>query len=516
MTPHNAKSLDGAPRCVLVMPFKVVSWAYQAIMPYMRENFGTRFVVIAHEGIREDVTKNWCGENDKVLLIEDIEAGISSAGSADTDAIARANEEKYDITYMRDVIQQDRQLSTSFLSHAPWSPYAAMPVHDRDALTKKLNGLIALSEKIIEDEGVDLMLVWPMTDLSACLAHVAAARNIPVTYPYVSSHKGMQFWSSSAFSDDSQHRAAYENQPDAEPVPLDEVAPPASPFPELEKMDASHSMTTIIREIARLTFFRLEFLVLDLLKFDFKIKKRTSYYRTVLQHLYKWWFYKKFSRLAEKDLKAFSPRPFLYFGLALEPEFSVQGKTKEYNDQASIIRQLAMSLPAGYDLVIKEHAALGRRHLSFYEDLLKFPNIRMAHPSVRGIDLATNARAVATLAGTVTLEATLLGKPAIEFSTHSVFSFLPNVSTVTSFYDLPGILQSAMRETSDRESEEFRQAGARTIRAIEDISFDGAQSPTFGGDGGSPVPENLERMVQLLVELYRAKTGSALSQARTG
>ena len=490
-----------APKCVLVAPLYVVNWVYRAIIPYMREKFGTRFIIVTHEGARKEIHSDWCGEQDVLVTIEEIEAQIGTEQTSDLDEIARRNEEKFGFTYMRDVIQQDRQLSTSFLSHAPWSPYAGIPIRERDTLTRRLNCFVDFAVKTIEGEGVDLLLVWPMTDLFACLANVAEAKNIPVTYPYVSSRKSLKHWSSSAFSDDSMHKSAFDRQPECEPFATSEVVPPASPFPSLAQMDESHSAQAQLREIAKTTFHRLEFLVLDLLKLDFRSKNRTSFLRQNVHLIYKWWFYKRLSKFGEKDVSAFS-RPFLYYGLALEPEFSVQGKTKEFNDQSAIIRQLAMCLPSGYDVVIKEHASLGRRHISFYSDLLKFPNVRMAHPSIRGIDLAAKARAVATLSGTVTIEATLLGKPVIEFSTHSVFSFLSNVTTVTSFHDLPDILRSTMRPKTEEESDAIRRDGARLSNAIDEFSFDASDSPIFGGNSKKLEGLELVRVVELLCERY--------------
>ena len=80
-------------------------------------------------------------------------------------------------------------------------------------------------------------------------------------------------------------------------------------------------------------------------------------------------------------------------------------------------------MPSGYNLVIKEHSDIGRRNKNFYIELLKLPNVIMAHPSLRGIDLVKKCRAVASMSGTVSLEATLLGKRAIEFSLHSLLLF---------------------------------------------------------------------------------------------
>jgi len=175
---------------------------------------------------------------------------------------------------------------------------------------------------------------------------------------------------------------------------MEEIVPPANAFPLKAKMDDNYTLPTIIKQIAKNTFFRLEFLVLDLMKSDLHLKKRMTYSKNVLQHMYKWWFYKKLSGVAENDMAALTERPFIYYSLSLEPEFATQGRSKEFNDQASIIRQIAMNLPAGYDLVFKEHVVLGRRHLAFYSDLTKYPNVKMAHPSVRGIDLTNKAHAV--------------------------------------------------------------------------------------------------------------------------
>lgn len=494
-----------APKTVLVEQVKAVRWAYDAIIPYMREHYGTRFVILTHDA---SLVQNWCGENDKIILRQDVEADAMAGNDQDVDQTARENEEKYGIVYMRDVIQQSRQLSTGFLSHAPWSPVNDTSSFKRDSTTRQLNGFTSFAEKIIEDENIDLLLVWPLCALTACLANVATAKNIPVTYPYGSNFKSYQHWSPSAFSDDTQHHAAYEKQVDCDPIPMDEIMPPANAAQLKDKFDDNYSLATIIKQIAKITFFRLEFFVLDIIKLDFRLKKRMSYTKNVLQHLYKWWFYKKISSIAEKDVEAFSERPFLYYSLSLEPEFSTQGKSKGYNDQASIIRQLAMNLPAGYDLVFKEHIVLGRRHLAFYSDLTKFPNVKMAHPSVRGIDLAAKARAVAVLTGSVTLEATLLGKPVVEFSTHSAFSFLPNVSTVTSFHELSGILKRIMSPVSEDESKKIQCSGARLTKAIEDISFDASKNFIFNGTGEDANEDEKEKMSRLLVELYQTKTSS--------
>lgn len=502
------------PKSVLVMPFAVTNWIYERLLPQMREAYGTRFIILAAENRCDEIRVVWCGSNDKVISIEKTEVScVSGLGqiASEEAAWARGLEEQFGITYMQDVVQQDRQLSSAFLSHAPWTSFAAMDIQQSDVLIRQINGYMLFAKDIIEKEKIDLVLIWPTTALSASIIAVAEGQGIPVSYPYVSSRKGLLFWSSSAYSDDSQHRAAFERMAQCDPVPTSDVVPPESVTSEIARMDKDYSLFGVLKVVARLVFHRIEFLYVDLKKLDFKSKHRSSLWRAILQQGYKWWFYKKLGDISDRRIESFDEKPFLYFSLALEPEFSVQARTKEFNNQAAIIRQLAMSLPAGYELVIKEHVLLGRRHLSFYRDLLKFPNVRMAHPSIRGIDLAAKAQAVATLAGSVTLEAALLGKPVIEFSLHSAFSFMPHVTTVRAMAELPNVLKSVMSKRSAEECDEIRRAGARMLRAIESFSFNGEGSPIFGKNKIEMDDEGVVHMCSLLVGLFQAKK-SGLSE----
>ncbi len=507
---HNPLSSEPtmAPNSVLVMPFSITNWVYEGLIPHMRETHGTRFVILAASDRCDEIRNSWCGPEDKVISLKEIEsscdAGIGGT-AAEEAAWARNMEAQLGIVYMQDVVQQDRQLSSAFLSHAPWTPFAAMGIPQTDSLIRQINGYISFAESIINKEKIDLALVWPVTALAASITAVAEGKGIPVSYPYVSSRKGLLYWSSSAYSDDSLHRASFEQVPECSPVPATDVLPPDSITSEIASMDKDHSLSGVLKAVARLVFHRIEFLYLDLKKLDFRIKPRSSLWRGVLQQGYKWWFYRKLGAISERRIEAFGEKPFLYFSLSLEPEFSVQARTKEFNNQAAIIRQIAMSLPAGCELVVKEHVLLGRRHISFYEDLAKFPNIRMAHPSIHGIDLAARSRAVATLAGSVTLEAALLGKPVIEFSMHSVFSFMPHVTTVTSLHELPDVLREAMRLRSEEEHDDTRRAGARMVKAIESISFDGEGSPIFRKNTIQMDQTYVAHMCRLLISLFQAK-----------
>ncbi|MEQ8667374.1 MAG: hypothetical protein RIC16_16765 [Rhodospirillales bacterium] len=499
-----------APRNVLVMPYNVNYWVYERLIPYMRGKYGTRFVVLVPEGRREEIAAHWCVEGDKVVTHQEMEtiADTDQAVDFETKAAKACDfEARYGTCYMRDIIQLDRSMSTSFLSHAPWSPIAAMRSSDASTMIGKINHLIEVSAKLFDEERIDLALVWPLEALSASICAVAEGTGVPVSYPYVSSRKGLLHWSPSAYADDSQHRVAFEQMPESDPIPMSEVVPPDSVLKEIADMDRQHALPRILTEIARKCFHWLEFKVLDIKKLGWRFYKvrRMSTAREIIQDLYKWWFYKKIGSMSERRIEAFEGRPFVYYGLALEPEFSIQARSKEFTDQSTVIRHIAMSLPAGYDLVIKEHVLLGRRPISYYRDLLKFPNIRMAHPSVRGVDLAARAEAVATMASSVTLEAGLLGKPVMEFSKHTVFSFMPHVETVTSIHEMRDVLTRLLAPKTEKEITEIRRNAARLLKAIEAISFNGEGSPIFRQNDIRMDDDGIARMGELLVTLFRAK-----------
>ena len=159
-------------------------------------------------------------------------------------------------------------------------------------------------------------------------------------------------------------------------------------------------------------------------------------------------------------------------------------------------------MPAGYDLVIKEHSDIGRRDRGFYIDLLKIPNIRMAHPSLRGIDLVKKSRAVATMAGTVSLEATMMGKRVIEFSRHSSFSFLNNIFTVKDISDLKEIIKKVMEDLNEPTIKDIRKDGSRLPEAIKNISFAAEKTPLFYGNNSLLSQQDLDKSVDLLIETY--------------
>ncbi len=105
---------------------------------------------------------------------------------------------------------------------------------------------------------------------------------------------------------------------------------------------------------------------------------------------------------------------YAFFPLHVEPEVTLLVYSPHCLNQIEAARLLAQALPAGMTLVVKDHpAAIGKRPVSYYEKLLEIPNLRLADPALASRELVEGARFVATIAGSIGLEAALRGKPVL-------------------------------------------------------------------------------------------------------
>jgi hypothetical protein len=108
--------------------------------------------------------------------------------------------------------------------------------------------------------------------------------------------------------------------------------------------------------------------------------------------------------------------PYVFFPLHTEPEVSLLVYGRPFVNQIEIVRQLAMSLPVGMLLVVKEHPwMVGKRTQDAYRKLLNIPRVRLANPALTSRDLIAGAELVAVITGSIALETAILGKPAITF-----------------------------------------------------------------------------------------------------
>jgi len=126
----------------------------------------------------------------------------------------------------------------------------------------------------------------------------------------------------------------------------------------------------------------------------------------------------------------------VYFTLHLEPEVALQQFSPEFGNSMEAIIWLSKSLPVNYILVVKEQVySYGVRSKWYYNQLIKIPNVVLAHPDTDSWKWIELSEIVATITGTVGQEAVHFEKPVISFGKHQIINHLPTVFFVSNYFE---------------------------------------------------------------------------------
>jgi hypothetical protein len=129
--------------------------------------------------------------------------------------------------------------------------------------------------------------------------------------------------------------------------------------------------------------------------------------------------------------------PYVFFPLHVEPELSLLVFAPEHANQIELCRRVALALPRGVRLLVKEHPSMVRaRPRRFYDDLAGLVNVEMIHSSVSSRDIVgdNRCRGVLVVSSTVGFEAALSGRPVVMLGPAD-FHVLPTVYRANSLED---------------------------------------------------------------------------------
>jgi hypothetical protein len=108
------------------------------------------------------------------------------------------------------------------------------------------------------------------------------------------------------------------------------------------------------------------------------------------------------------------PAKFIYYPLQYSPESSINTPAPYFLDQTRAIDAIRFAMPSDYVLVVKEHpACILIRDGAFVRTLKKTAGVLVAQYQLPSIELTKRAAITISVTGTATLEALLIGKPAI-------------------------------------------------------------------------------------------------------
>jgi len=162
---------------------------------------------------------------------------------------------------------------------------------------------------------------------------------------------------------------------------------------------------------------------------------------------------------------------YAYFPLQAQPEAQIDTISTYVSNQIETARLIAQSLPDDLTLIVKEHPfMLGQRKKSYYEKLLRTPNVKLVGPETSVRDILQNARCVIGAGGTTMVEAAYYHIPAIQFGNLGLTKSLPNVFPHSDFTTLSNKIKDSL--TTELETPEYEQQLENYVSSAFDIGFE--------------------------------------------
>lgn len=138
--------------------------------------------------------------------------------------------------------------------------------------------------------------------------------------------------------------------------------------------------------------------------------------------------------------------PYVFFGLHMQPESSIDVWAHFYSDQVRVIDLISRSIPPTHKLLVKLHKSdvtnYSPKQLAQFR---QFHGVQLVSPFVNTRTLIENAAVIFAIQGTIGLEAALLGKPVVMFGDSPVKNF-PSAATVGKITDLPNLIRNRLLE----------------------------------------------------------------------
>ncbi len=150
-------------------------------------------------------------------------------------------------------------------------------------------------------------------------------------------------------------------------------------------------------------------------------------------------------------------KKYAYLPLQVQPEEAIDVYSPFFSNQIETARQIAMSLPDDYTLVVREHPAMvGLRSPSYLEKIDRTPNVKLVDYRIPSETVIKGCDIVICQNGTTVAEASLLGKPVIQLGNLGTTLILPGVKKHTDMTTLSKEIVLSLSEKPDSLEHERR------------------------------------------------------------
>lgn len=135
---------------------------------------------------------------------------------------------------------------------------------------------------------------------------------------------------------------------------------------------------------------------------------------------------------------------YILITLHVQPEASIDVVGSKYADQIEFIKNISITTPNEYVLLVKEHShAIGNRSTLFYKNLINIPNVVLLHPNENSRTAIKKAHLVISNTGTSSLEAAMLGIKAVT----ATKMFYKNIMIKNEFNPLETSVEELLKST---------------------------------------------------------------------
>lgn len=162
---------------------------------------------------------------------------------------------------------------------------------------------------------------------------------------------------------------------------------------------------------------------------------------------------------------------YIYFPLQFQPEASIDVAAPYFSNQIETARQVAMSLPYDYTLVVKEHPAMvGLRSPAYLEKVARTVNVKLVDYRIPNEKVIRDADLIISPNSTTLTEAAFLNKPAIQLGNLGTTLKLPNVFRHADITTLSRKIKEVLKK--DLHTADYEKKLENYVSAVYDTGFD--------------------------------------------
>ncbi len=494
------------PTSILLINRKNLEWLNEKIIANMQKLHGTKFTIFGADD-KKELFNSWVQDKDLIYGIEMIENQADKNIPNDISEIyssARKHEKKYNVTYFRDSILQDREYNNKFIYNGFKQANAVSKLTIKDIVNRQ-NYYFEYIESIFNKNKIDLVICRPDSLLGFAITTIAKHKGIPTTVQSATRIKDYMCWTYGAYMQDDQITSLIQElKKNNTKVEIDSSEEKISShsFKDREQLINGLSFKSLMNMVIYILKDGLNWLIKDIKQG--KLGKRASVYHRIKSRIITYTEHRFYQKIFEKNINNIIQNKYIYFPLPTEPEYNTHSLSKEFINTYAMIQQVAISMPSGYNLVIKEHTPnIGKKTRDFYTRLQKIPNLVIANYLISGPLLVDNAEAIVTVAGSSAIEAAERGKMAVVFATTSDFFGLSNIILGHSMRDLPEILLEATKEISLEKKNKIIYESKLLKLIYKKIGYHAPNTPLFKGKSTNITDNELKKAIDSLVLIWK-------------